>query len=93
MSVEIYSSTAAVPEDVNGILFDGSEVKSKVGHVARFDNIDDNISHDDELYSTSVRQIYQLTSNNDQQINNSTQFIGLTKEVKRKTIRKKNKSK
>jgi hypothetical protein len=83
MSVEICSSTAAVPEDINGILIDGSEVKSKVGHVARFDNIDDNISNDD---LTSVREVYQLNFNNDQQINNSTEFIGLTKEVKGKTI-------
>ena len=82
------SSTAAVPE-----LADESQVKSKVGHVAKFNYIDDNISRDDEFDPTPSDKI-QFNPNDDQQIyiqtehstrssqpNEILQFIGLTKEV------------
>ncbi|CAF1156507.1 unnamed protein product [Adineta steineri] len=89
MSVDIRSSTAAVPEDSNSILIDGSKVKSKFGHVAKFTSSEDNISNDDELYPTPIGKISQIYSSCDQQIDNpdyfdkyflNNQFIGLNKE-------------
>jgi hypothetical protein len=91
MTVDIRTtSTAAVPEVLNELIIDGSDVKSKVGHVGKFNNNEDNISQDDQLHSSPVGKIQIFYTNNDQQLNirnenskRTSQFVGLNKEVNR----------
>jgi len=68
------SNIAAVPEDVDKcLLIDGSDVQTKVGHVAKFDpnekknDLDENILLDDSVDLKKSKK--------------TNQFIGLTKEV------------
>ena len=80
MTVDIHSSTAAVPEVKNeNSLNENCQVKSKVGHVAKFqcDN-DDQISNDEELYPKSSSDIFQISF---QQFKQIPEFIPLTKQV------------
>jgi len=66
---------AAVPEDIHeSLLIDGSDVQTKVGHVAKFDpdeknknDLEENIILDDLVHFKKVKD--------------NNQFIGLTKEV------------
>lgn len=68
------SNIAAVPDDVHkSLLIDGSDVQTKVGHVAKFDrddkrnDLDENIVLDDIVHFKKTKE--------------DNQFIGLTKEV------------
>ncbi|CAF1652387.1 unnamed protein product [Adineta ricciae] len=78
MTVDIHSSTAAVPEAANeNSLNEHCQVKSKVGHVAKFQcENEDQISNDDELYPKSSSGIFQISF---QQFKQIPEFIPLTK--------------
>lgn len=68
------SNVAAVPDDVHKSLLTGSDVETKVGHVAKFDrddkenDLEENLALDDHVVH------YKKPKENNQ-------FVALTKEV------------
>ena len=79
------SSIAAVPEDVHaGLLIDESDVKSKLGHVAKFHPaVEGKYTPHDVEQTIEISEFRGLTT---PKTNN--QFVGLTKEVRRSLWRK-----
>jgi len=68
------SNIATVPEDVHKLLvIDGSDVETKVGHVAKFDPDEKNNDLEENII------LHQLVNHKKAKENN--QFIALTKEV------------
>lgn len=82
------SSIAAVPEDVHaGLLTDESEVKSKLGHVAKFHpSVEGKYTPHDLEQPIEISEFRGFTT---PKTNN--QFVGLTKEV-RQSLRRKDQS-
>ena len=72
------SSIAAVPEDVHQVLLvDGTEVKSKLGHVAKFQpEVESRYDAHDQEQPIKVNEFNGYTT-----AKPNNQFVGLTKEV------------